>query len=470
MRACSDEGRWAEEEFGGASMGDVRRTQRAVMMATMVALRPAGKVTEVFTKPADQEGAYRYFRSPRVDDEEVARSVHASAARRCRGQPFAYVPADGSSLNLTDRTGRKGLGQVGTNDFSARGVQVMTAIAVTPEGTPQGITGQVFWSRKPRRKRRSREQRARASTKSKETQRWLDVMEQTGKAFQEAAPQTRPWFQLDRGGDGWPIFVAAAQADAWLTVRSCWDRRLVKEPGAARSSMLRERVKRQEPLGDFLLDVPAARNRTARVATMQVRACRVILDLRDLRTGRCHPTAVWAVSTTEISGVPRGQERLHWLLLTTYPATDLESAVAVVFGYAQRWRIEDFHRTWKTGNCRVEDSQLRAFQHVVRWATILASVAMRIERLKHLSRTQPDLPATVEFTQAEIDAAIILSKPKNYRRGDVPTIGEVVLWVARQGGYTGKSSGGPPGSIVIARGMRRIEVLAEVLTDGESEI
>ena len=470
MELNTDEARWAQEEFGGAALGDVRRAQRLVMMATFAALRPAGKVTEVFTEGAQREGAYRFLRSPQIDDQEVTASAHRAAAGRCRGQPFAYVPGDGSSLNLTDRSGTKGFGQVGTNDFSARGLQVLTGIAVVPDGTPQGVTGQVLWRRKPRRRRRTREQRARANTKSKETQRWLDVMEQTIEAFDLMAPLTRPWFQFDRGGDAWPIFLAAAKAKAWLTVRSCWDRRLVKEPGQHRAEGLRERMKRAEPLGDFLLFVPAGPKRTARTATMQLRACPVTLDLRDLRTGRRHPTRMWAVSATEISAVPRGQERLHWLLLTTYPALDLESAAAVVFGYAQRWRIEDFHRTWKSGSCRVEESQLRDFTHIVRWATILASVSLRIERLKYLARTQPDQPATVEFTQAEIDATILLAKPKNYRRGDVPTIGEVVLWVALQGGYTGKSSGGPPGSIVISRGMRRVEVLAEVLSDGSLEI
>ena len=35
-------------------------------------------------------------------------------------------------------------------------------------------------------------------------------------------------------------------------------------------------------------------------------------------------------------------------------ATLAQPSFATVFGYAQRWRIEDFHRTWKSGTCRVE--------------------------------------------------------------------------------------------------------------------
>src|SRR5438128_11208500 len=104
MDLGTGEARWAREEFGEASLGDIRRRQRVVMMAAVAALRPAGKVTEVFLDAAEQEGAFRYLRSRRIDDDEVARSAHEAAARRCRGKPFAYVPVDGSSLNLTDRS------------------------------------------------------------------------------------------------------------------------------------------------------------------------------------------------------------------------------------------------------------------------------------------------------------------------------------------------------------------------------
>ena len=73
--------------------------------------------------------------------------------------------------------------------------------------------------------------------------------------------------------------------------------------------------------------------------------------------------------------------------------------------------MENFHETWKSGACNVETTQLRSVQNVIRWAIILASVAMRIQRLIYLSRSQPEQPATVEFTQPEIDAVIVVSPP-----------------------------------------------------------
>ena len=86
-------------------------------------------------------------------------------------------------------------------------------------------------------------------------------------------------------------------------------------------------------------------------------------------------------------------EGLHHICLRV---PDLAAAQLVLFAYAQRWRIEEFHKTWKSGSCRVEAARLQTVDTFLRWATIMAAVAARIERMKHLSRTSPEQPAIVE--------------------------------------------------------------------------
>jgi hypothetical protein len=139
----------------------------------------------------------------------------------------------------------------------------------------------------------------------------------------------------------------------------------------------------------------------------------------------------------------------------------------VVFGYTQRWRIEDFHRAWKRGICNVEDTRLRARAHVIKWASVLAAVAVRAERLKHLSREQPARPASDELSKIEIDALLLL-KRRNRKRTEVipdtiPDLETATRWIAELGGYTGKSSGGPPGATTIARGLERLQMAVDVL-------
>jgi hypothetical protein len=164
---------------------------------------------------------------------------------------------------------------------------------------------------------------------------------------------------------------------------------------------------------------------------------------------------------------PAGEKPIEWLLLTNRPISTVEELTQVVLGYAQRWRIEEFHRTWKSGACDVEDMQLRTVEAAEKWATMLAAVAVRIERLKLLSRQEPERPADEEFTPTELRAIAVLrfgeKASEKLPDGVVPSIKQAVQWVAEIGGYTGKSSGGPPGSVTISRGLREVLVVARVL-------
>jgi hypothetical protein len=147
-------------------------------------------------------------------------------------------------------------------------------------------------------------------------------------------------------------------------------------------------------------------------------------------------------------------------LLTNRPVQSFSDAMQVIQGYAQRWRIEDFHRLWKSGACNVEDTQLRSREAVLKWATILAVTATRLQRLTYLGRHRPDLPALAELSPYEIAAVQILRRHDPVTSRQVFTVGQAVQCLAELGGYTGKSSGGPPGATVLARGLTRVQALA----------
>ena len=59
---------------------------------------------------------------------------------------------------------------------------------------------------------------------------------------------------------------------------------------------------------------------------------------------------------------------------------------------------------------------------------------------------------------------ILLAKRCAHRPGASLAALQFVTLVANLGGYIGKSSGGPPGSIVIARGFGRVLTAAAALT------
>jgi hypothetical protein len=492
---------FAEATFSSAQLGDSRRTDRLVLMAMRAAEKPAGKLSVVFEDDAELQAAYDWVENPAIDPAEVMAARHAATVQRCQGLPMVFVPTDGSSLTITDKNKDKGTGEVGSGRSRTRGDHVHSAIAVTTEGTPMGLCGQVFWTRKrraPARKKKSTRSirakeawkaarakdarkvaKARGAAKTvtatqphrrlpveqKETRYWLEVRDQARKAFQEHAPGTRVWFQHDRGADAWPVLadMVGVPSDEWTTVRAAWDRRLLPEAEAADDEPTRhlhDALLQTSIFDYYKVVVPAGRKRQAREATMAVRACEVALDLRDRRTDRHHPAKVYAVLAYEVGTTPADEEPLAWVLLTTYEVKSFEAACLVVYGYTLRWRIEGYHATLKTSCCNAEDTQLRRFPNRVRWYAILGAVAMRIERLTYLAREKPDEPATTEFSQHEIEAMRDLRK-----RGELPpteqlTIAQAVDWVAHIGGYTGKSSGGPPGRKTLARGLVLVEAVA----------
>lgn len=450
---------WVQNEFAGLELGDARLLKRLENVVMRAAERPAGQISAVFDSAADRQGAYGLLGSPAVSGDLLARATHRATAMRCNDDPYVFVPLDGSSLSLTDTRAAKNFGSIGSHHYGGRGLKVMTALAVRQDGTPLGICHQAFWSRPQSQADRPREGR---KLEEKETRHWVEALAAVCSRFAEAGSQVIPWFQIDREGDSWPLLDAGLLPGRLLTVRARHDRRLIHAgSGADSGRSLWPFMQHQPAIGSYALDVAVQSKRRPRAANMVVRSSSVTLEVKDKRTSARHAVTLWAVLATEVGSNPDNEAPLEWLLLTTRPVHRLGDAVEVITGYAMRWRIEEFHRAWKSGVCDVEDTQLRSREAVTKWATILGVIAIRLLRLTYLARRQPSLPAIDEISASEIAAIQILRRHKPSTSKQVFTIGQAVQCIAELGGYTGKSSGGPPGVTVLARGLRRVIALAE---------
>jgi hypothetical protein len=453
---------WAMEEFGHADLGDRRRTTRLRGMAAQAALYPSGKVSEVFQLDAERQGAYDFLESPHIHHEPIAHAMGIATARRCADEPYVFAAVDGSSITLTDRARNKDFGAVGSYARGARGMKVICALTISPHGVPLGLSSMQWWAREPTKRRKGSPRKL----EEKELVYWERACNETVQRFNVEAPECRLWFQLDREADAWQLLLPLSENGHWFTVRGKANRRIMTETGARRY-VLDELARPKARKGTFLLDVSAVPGRTARHARVTVSVAPVTLALRDRSSGRSRMLPVYAVRARESSPIPAGEKPIEWLLYTNRAVHSFAEARDVVYGYSQRWCIEEFFRTWKTGQCNVESTQLQGKQQVTVWATMLAAIAARIERLKQLARTKPELPATEELAAHEVRALVLLKqnrKKKNEKlpRG-VPTIAQAVLWIAELGGYTGKSSGGPPGSVTIGRGLERLAPAAEMV-------
>lgn len=446
---------WARESFGGARLGDPRRVDRLVAVAEQAARTPAGKVTEVFQSSAEREGAFRLLENPAVSSEAVADAVFDATAMRLAGERRLFVAVDRTSLTLTDRAKRRELGRVGRR-WPTRGLHVMSALGVDEQGAAVGLLDQRWWAQsgKPQPKRGKSYG---AKYRERETRFWLEALESVSTRLGEHTPSVEPWYQLDRGADCWPVLNHAVEHELLITVRSSHDRRLVDRRGRRR--YLRETLKKQPVLGHFEVELPEQPDRPARVARVALRSARVIILAR-IAGKKWRPIEMNAVLAEETDY--RGKDRLRWVLLTTAAVSTFAEARAVVHGYTLRWRIEEFHRAWKRGCCRVEESQLQSRAALIKWATILAAVAARALRIAQILRTTPDIPAKDEFTDYEIAATFAVAKKRLDGQRSY-TFKEIVDIIADIGGFAHKYSGGKPGPTVLGRGLERVLSVAAAL-------
>jgi hypothetical protein len=455
---------WAKEVFGSAALGDERRTRRLVQMAATALHAPAGRVLEVFRSSAERQGAYDLLSNERVVPAALTAAMGQATARACAREATIFVSIDGSSLSLVDRMGTKGFGGVGSTRQGGRGLKVISSLAIDSHGTHVGVLDQQWWSRPVHKKRHDSHRRRRDD---KETRHWIASIEASAERLRDHAPQTQVCFLLDREADGRDCLEALRSSGAEFVVRSSFNRRLADDV----PHYLVDELRTVTPCSSYPLDVKAGPGRSARRAHMTVRALRVRLRLRDRRTERLTPFETWVVEAREEGTCPPNEKPIAWRLLTNRALHDEHDAREVVDAYAKRWCIELFHKTWKSGVCNVEDCQLRAVAPVLKWAILMAAVAARIERLKTLSRSEPEMPADRELSPHELLALLTLKRREKKRTetipDSIPTLAQAIWWMAELGGYTGKSSGGPPGTVTIRRGYERVIAAAQAI--GELE-
>jgi hypothetical protein len=459
---------WAYEEFGHSELGDPRRTARLVRMAAALAERPGGKIVEVFRSNAEQQGAYDLLGNEKVRSEGILAAVQAATLQRCEDAPWVHVVVDGTSLRLTDRRRTKGFGAVGSTQNGASGLKVVHAYAISESGVPIGMLNQQWWCRERRRKRNDCQRRP---LEEKETRHWVNAIDSANAAL--ASIGSKPWFQVDREGDRYWTLKALQDSGGWFTVRSTYSHRFVFSGPTRRRRRLRTVAAKGTFRGSMKLELRERFNRKGRVAVLQIRTAAVVLDTTEAFSDEKLLVPVNVIEVREVGTTPRGEAPIHWRLLTNHPVATTCDVKAVVFGYAQRWKIEELHRVWKSGACRVEQSQLRCPKRAIKWAILTIATAARIERLRMLARTEPNSSADAEFTVYEL-RALTLMKRKYAKRtetipDDTPSMADAVRWLADLGGHAGRRRSGPPGAVTIRRGLEFIAPVAIALKLLESE-
>lgn len=440
---------WAEEEFGEADLGDVRRNARLVHLASVLGAQPSASLPEATDDPATLKAAYRFFANDYVRAEAILASHIQSTIRRVQAVERVLAVQDTTYLDWTDHPATTGLGPLAAP--SHQGLLAHTTLAITPERVPLGLLQQQVWARdKDVRRNQDHKQRP---IEEKESQKWLSSLEAVSAARAEC-PDTHFVSVGDREADVYDLFLLDRPSGVDLLVRAAQDRKAEHEEKYLWATMA------TAPLAATVtLHIGARAGQVAREASLMIRWKQVTLRPPNSRAKEKLPSitlwAVWAVETSP----PPGVEAVEWLLLTTVPISSTEEALSILDWYAARWGIEVWHKVLKSG-CRIEDRQLETAERLIRCLTLYSVIAWRILYATMLARVAPDVPCTVLLEKDEWQGlycrihrvAIAPTKP--------PTLRQAVRWIAQLGGFLGRKRDGEPGVTVLWKGFQHLVDIA----------
>jgi hypothetical protein len=477
LDACN----WAQNELGGARLGDARLTRRLVTIAGTKGAAPgAAFLDAVAGDRAATAGYYRFVDAP--DDSHISMESILAPHRertlgRIKGQKKVLCLHDTTDLNYATLTACKGLGVIGKNQTASesRGLRLHSSYAVSAEeGVPLGIWNWHCYAPQLKPERKGKDARY-IPLEEKDSQRWVDNLVGCMARDEELA-DTQVIHVMDREADFFDLFDhwKTAPGKDELIVRAKHNRKVVRDPESTpeqdgeeqKDEGIFEAVRRQSPGGSVSVEIPrkSARPKKGKNKAQPKRAKRsAVLSLRWMKVhiappkhglnSKRSPVEAWLLHASEETPPADGSKPIEWMLLSSIPIASEQTAIEVLGYYAKRWRIEDWHRILKTC-CRVEEPAHRDSECLMRLVAINMVIAWRIHLMTLLGREVPELPSEVLFSDLEIE--VMRRYCQSQKLPEPTNLGEGVLLVAKLGGYLGRKHDGPPGAEVLWRGSRKL--------------
>src|SRR5437899_8506832 len=104
---------WAITEFADADLGDLRRTQRLVQLAHVLAQRPGAALPEACGSGAMLKAAYRFFTNDDIAPDDMLQSHIEATYSRLYVVPLVLAVQDTTEANWTNLRATTGLGPLG---------------------------------------------------------------------------------------------------------------------------------------------------------------------------------------------------------------------------------------------------------------------------------------------------------------------------------------------------------------------
>lgn len=366
---------WANNLFANADLGDERRTKRLVKLSHLMASNTGSSIVKASGSQASIEGSYRFLRNDKIEAGDIADAAFTSLLPDLKRSEKMLALEDTSTLcyrhNVTKELGHTGA----YKQSSSKGILAHSVLMIDAE-TEQtiGLAEQHRWCRKDENFGTAND-RKRRKYETKESYKWQRSSEAMSHRY--ASVMDNIISVCDRESDMFEYISYKMTQHQRFVVRAKHER-IVNAQGDTLSPY----IESQSSVLSYEVKIQQKGGRKSRIASVAVRYALVTIS-PPKKHKKIGSTTLIVISCNEISP-PEGVSPLSWKLYTNEAINCATDALQIVRYYELRWRVEEFHKAWKSAGTQVESFRQQKRKNLEKVIVITAFIAVRLLQLREL--------------------------------------------------------------------------------------
>lgn len=446
MLAIEDVSAWSEDIFGQCSLGDKRLTKRLVQIGKQLASFTGCSLSQSCEgNEALIEGSYRLVRNERFKASQIGDGGYDATAKMAQTVPLLLAIEDSTMLSYTHEVSKELGHTCGKKEAKTRGYIVHSTLLMDADKEKTiGLIAQERWCR-DKRSYGKKHKRKTTVYEQKESYKWEKNTYQLEKRLVDKMKDTIS--VCDREADIYEYIQYKLERGQRFIVRAEHNRKLIDS-----QERLFVELMDASQLGTYEIEIGQKGGRKKRKVKLSLKAKQFTFmpPKREVKGGKELKSITLNVVMVREEN-PETEEILEWILLTTESIASFEDARRVSRYYELRWRIEDFHKAWKSGT-GAERQRMQSADNLEKMIVILSFIAVRLLQLKEyfeadtLLLESEKVSVSCEDLLTEIEWKVLW---KSLEKKDIPSKPPSASWayqaIAKLGGWcnskrTGKAA------------------------------
>lgn len=396
-----------------------------------------------------------FFSNPKILSEQLIRPHYKQTVQRIEESDAEYLLAiqDQMRLNFTKHKAKSDLGSIGKSGKTIQyGLIQHSVLSVTDRNEPLGLLDVSYFDYDDIDTSISRDKRA---IEDKANKFWVDALKKMRQRLGDT--QKRIITVADREGDFYEFLHSLIVENEAFVIRSQHNR-ILGERYHKKGEKVREKLTNAPILGSMHVEIQEVNSREIKEITLFLKATQVTLPIpKNMPKDSITENGYTSITLNVVQAY---NEEHEWILLTNLPIDTLDQIKKTVVIYKARWHVEDYHKVLKTGY-QVDEIYLHTSKEAIKKLLILSSIsACRLYWLIYIGRTEASIKADQLFEEFEWKAIYVyFNEPIP---NECPSVSEVILKIARMGGYKDNKWVNPPGIKTIWIGYQQFTVAAQM--------